>query len=35
MLYVYNLDKHQTVYNTCGKNECIYAQICLQLYIYP
>jgi hypothetical protein len=31
---VSNLDKHQTVYNTCGGNECIFAQICLQIYIY-
>jgi hypothetical protein len=31
---VYNLDKHQTVYNTRGRNESIYVQICLQLYIY-
>jgi hypothetical protein len=28
-LSVYNLDKHQTVYNTRGENECIFAQICL------
>jgi hypothetical protein len=21
----YNLDKYQTVYNTCGRNECIYS----------
>jgi hypothetical protein len=28
---VCNLDKHQTVYNTCGGNECVFAQIFLQL----
>jgi hypothetical protein len=28
------LDKHQTVYNTCGRNERIYEQICIQIYIY-
>jgi hypothetical protein len=34
ILSVYNLDKHQTMYNTHGRNECVYAQLCLQLYIY-
>jgi hypothetical protein len=33
-LSAYNLDKHQTMYNTCGRNVYIYAQICLQIYIY-
>jgi hypothetical protein len=33
-LCVCNLHKHQTVYNICGKNERIYAQIRLRLYIY-
>jgi hypothetical protein len=30
LLCAYDLDKHQTVYNTCGRNKCIYEQI----YIY-
>jgi hypothetical protein len=33
-LCAYNLNKHQTVYNTCGRNARIYAQICMQTYIY-
>jgi hypothetical protein len=27
ILFAYNSDKHQTVYNTCGRNERIYAPI--------
>jgi hypothetical protein len=34
LVSVYNLDNHQTSYNTLGRNESIYAQICLQLHIY-
>jgi hypothetical protein len=30
----YDLDKHQTVYNTYGKNKRICEQICIQIYIY-
>jgi hypothetical protein len=33
-LYTYNLDKHQTGYNTCGRNDRIYEQLCIQIYIY-
>jgi hypothetical protein len=33
-LCAYNLDKHQTVYNTCGRNERTYEQICIPIYIY-
>jgi hypothetical protein len=33
LLSVYDLNKHQTVYNTCGGNEYTCAQICLQIYI--
>jgi hypothetical protein len=33
-LCAYNLDKHQTVYNICGRNERIYEQTCIQIYIY-
>jgi hypothetical protein len=29
----YDLDKHQTVYNTYGKNKSIWEQICTQIYI--
>jgi hypothetical protein len=32
-LCAYVLDKHQTVYNTCGRNERIYEEICIQIYI--
>jgi hypothetical protein len=34
MLCAYDLDKHQTVYNTRGRNKRIYEQICIQIYIY-
>jgi hypothetical protein len=30
----YNFNKYQTVYNTCGRNERIYEQTCIQIYIY-
>jgi hypothetical protein len=33
-LCAYILDKHQTVYNICGRNALIYAQICIQTYIF-
>jgi hypothetical protein len=33
ILCVYNLDKHQTVYNTCGGNEYIHEQYAYK-YIY-
>jgi hypothetical protein len=33
-LCAYNLDEHQTVHNTCGRNEGIYERICIQTYIY-
>jgi hypothetical protein len=33
-LCAYDLDNHKTVYNTCGRNKRIYAQICIQMYIY-
>jgi hypothetical protein len=33
-LCAYNLDKHQAVYNTCGRNERLYEQMCIQIYIY-
>jgi hypothetical protein len=33
-LCAYNLDKHQTVYNTCERNEHMYEEICIQIYIY-
>jgi hypothetical protein len=35
LLCAYDLDKHQTVCNTRGRNKCIYEQICIQIYIYP
>jgi hypothetical protein len=34
LIYTYDLDKHQTVYNTCGRNKRICEQICIQIYIY-
>jgi hypothetical protein len=34
LLRAYDLDKHQTVYNTCGRNKLIYEQTCTQIYIY-
>jgi hypothetical protein len=34
LLCAYDLDNHQTVYNTCVRNKRIYEQICLQIYIY-
>jgi hypothetical protein len=34
LLCAYDLDKHQTMYNTCGSNKRIYEQICIQIYIY-
>jgi hypothetical protein len=33
-LWAYNLGKHQTVYNTWGRNELIYEQMCIQICIY-
>jgi hypothetical protein len=33
-VFAYDLDKHQTVYNTYGRNKCICKQICIQIYIY-
>jgi hypothetical protein len=34
LLFAYDLDKHQAVYNTCGRKKRIYEQICIQIYIY-
>jgi hypothetical protein len=36
LICAYDLDKHQTVYNTRGRNKRIYEyeQICIQIYIY-
>jgi hypothetical protein len=34
LLCAYDLDKHQTMYNTYGRNKHIYEQICIQVYIY-
>jgi hypothetical protein len=33
LLCPYDLDKHQTMNNTCGRNKRIYEQICMQIYI--
>jgi hypothetical protein len=32
LLCAYDLDKHQTVYNTCGRNTRMYEQMCIQIY---
>jgi hypothetical protein len=34
LLCAYDLDMHQTEYNTCRRNKRIYEQICIQIYIY-
>jgi hypothetical protein len=34
LLCAYDLDKHQTVYDTYGRNERIYEQIYIQIHIY-
>jgi hypothetical protein len=34
LLCAYDFYKHQTVYNTCGRNKCIYEQICIQIFMY-
>jgi hypothetical protein len=33
LLCAYDLDKHQTVYNRCGRNKRLYEQICIYLYL--
>jgi hypothetical protein len=34
LLCAYDLDKNQTVYNTCGRNKHIYEQRCIRTCIY-
>jgi hypothetical protein len=33
-LSAYSLDRHQTAYNTCGRNERMYEQICIYLCLW-
>jgi hypothetical protein len=33
LLWAYDLDKHQTMYNMCGRNKRMYERICIQIYI--